>query len=186
SRCTAGGDGVRCVCMVNSIPDSSLVFELPTRNQTVSDGHRDFTAAPPGSDGSITGILTLRGPLEPRLLVLCAARNRHGTTARQLRFHHPGGLVWAKVGPVGAVVAFAIVIAVVCYLSQSRPPNFRRNPPTLLIPEVPLLTPAAAALSLPLYRPLAAGGKTSPPSSPLTILTAPFALPSPPPTPEPV
>lgn len=32
----------------------------------------------------------------------------------------PGGLVWAKVGPVGAVVAFAIVIALVCYLSQSR------------------------------------------------------------------
>ncbi|OWK49431.1 Schwann cell myelin protein [Lonchura striata] len=30
------------------------------------------------------------------------------------------GLVWAKVGPVGAVVAFAVVIALVCYLSQSR------------------------------------------------------------------
>ncbi|XP_062996050.1 myelin-associated glycoprotein-like [Elgaria multicarinata webbii] len=28
--------------------------------------------------------------------------------------------MWAKVGPVGAVVAFAILIAVVCYVSQTR------------------------------------------------------------------
>lgn len=120
SRCTAGGDGVRCVCTVSAVPEPWVAFELPSRNLTVTEGHRDFAAAPGGPDGSFTGILTLRGALEPRLAVLCAARNAHGTTARQLRFHHPGGLVWAKVGPVGAVVAFAIVIAVVCYLSQSR------------------------------------------------------------------
>lgn len=28
--------------------------------------------------------------------------------------------MWAKVGPVGAVVAFAILIAIVCYISQTR------------------------------------------------------------------
>ncbi|KAH0631365.1 hypothetical protein JD844_005663 [Phrynosoma platyrhinos] len=32
----------------------------------------------------------------------------------------PNSLMWAKVGPVGAVVAFAILIAVVCYVSQTR------------------------------------------------------------------
>uniref|UniRef100_A0A8B9ZUN6 Myelin associated glycoprotein n=1 Tax=Anas zonorhyncha TaxID=75864 RepID=A0A8B9ZUN6_9AVES len=131
SRCTAGGgDGVRCVCSAAAVPEAAVVFELPSRNLTVAEGHRDFAAAPRGGPGTgggpgggVTGILTLRGALEPRLAVLCAARNPHGVTARQLRFHHPGqhrGLVWAKVGPVGAVVAFAIVIALVCYLSQSR------------------------------------------------------------------
>uniref|UniRef100_A0A8C3BM17 Myelin associated glycoprotein n=1 Tax=Cairina moschata TaxID=8855 RepID=A0A8C3BM17_CAIMO len=131
SRCTAGGgEGVRCVCSAAAVPEAAVLFELPSRNLTVAEGHRDFAAAPRGGPGTgggpggvVTGILTLRGALEPRLAVLCAARNAHGTTARQLRFHHPGqhrGLVWAKVGPVGAVVAFAIVIALVCYLSQSR------------------------------------------------------------------
>lgn len=29
-------------------------------------------------------------------------------------------LMWAKIGPVGAVVAFAIIIAIVCYITQTR------------------------------------------------------------------
>ena len=29
-------------------------------------------------------------------------------------------LMWAKIGPVGAVVAFAILIAIVCYITQTR------------------------------------------------------------------
>ena len=28
--------------------------------------------------------------------------------------------MWAKIGPVGAVVAFAILIASVCYITQTR------------------------------------------------------------------
>lgn len=98
SRCTAGGgDGVRCVCSAAAVPEAAVVFELPSRNLTVAEGHRDFAAAPRGGPGTgggpggvVTGILTLRGALEPRLAVLCAARNPHGVTARQLRFHHPG------------------------------------------------------------------------------------------------
>ncbi|NWS79188.1 SMP protein, partial [Crotophaga sulcirostris] len=126
-RCTPGGEGARCVCSASALPEPSLSFELPSRNVTVGEGHRDVTVTAPGPGGTaagvgvtVTAILTLRGTLDPRLAVLCAARNPHGSARQQLRFQHPGGLVWAKVGPVGAVVAFAIVIALVCYLSQSR------------------------------------------------------------------
>uniref|UniRef100_A0A8B9N366 SMP protein n=1 Tax=Accipiter nisus TaxID=211598 RepID=A0A8B9N366_9AVES len=123
SRCTPGGDGARCVCSASAVPEPSVTFDLPSRNVTVTEGHRDYTVTTPGQGTggvvTVTGILTLRGTLDPRLAVLCSAHNPHGTVRQQLRFHHPG-LVWAKVGPVGAVVAFAIVIALVCYLSQSR------------------------------------------------------------------
>ncbi|KAF1569971.1 Schwann cell myelin protein, partial [Eudyptes schlegeli] len=124
SRCTPGGDGARCVCSASAIPEPAVTFDLPSRNVTVTEGHRDYTVTTPGRGTggvvTVTGILTLRGTLDPRLAVLCSAHNPHGSVRQQLRFHHPGGLVWAKVGPVGAVVAFAIVIALVCYLSQSR------------------------------------------------------------------
>ncbi|NWQ84853.1 SMP protein, partial [Columbina picui] len=124
SRCTPGGEGARCVCSALAAPEPVVTFELPSLNVTVTEGHRDFTVTTPGlgTGGAVTvtGVLTLRGTLDPRLAVVCSAHNAHGAVRQQLRFHHPGGLVWAKVGPVGAVVAFAIVIALVCYLSQSR------------------------------------------------------------------
>ncbi|KAM9258939.1 myelin-associated glycoprotein isoform 4-T4 [Morus bassanus] len=124
SRCTPGGDGARCVCSASAIPEPAVTFDLPSRNVTVTEGHRDYTVTTPGQGTggvvTVTGILTLQGTLDPRLAVLCSAHNPHGSVQQQLRFHHPAGLVWAKVGPVGAVVAFAIVIALVCYLSQSR------------------------------------------------------------------
>ncbi|NWR40706.1 SMP protein, partial [Tachuris rubrigastra] len=127
SRCTPVGEGARCVCAASAVPEPVVAFELPSHNLTVAEGHRDYALATPGGvpgpgmgPGTVTGVLTLRGTLEPRLSVLCLARNTHGTARQQLRFHHPAGLVWAKVGPVGAVVAFAVVIALVCYLSQSR------------------------------------------------------------------
>nr|XP_031363751.1 myelin-associated glycoprotein [Lonchura striata domestica] len=109
----------RCVCAAAAVPAPAVAFELPWLNATVAEGHRDF-ALTWSSAGAARAALTLRGGLEPRLAVLCAARNGHGAARAQLRFHHPAGLVWAKVGPVGAVVAFAVVIALVCYLSQSR------------------------------------------------------------------
>ncbi|XP_065510715.1 myelin-associated glycoprotein [Caloenas nicobarica] len=124
SRCTPGGEGARCVCSASASPEPAVTFDLPSRNVTVAEGHRDFTVTTPGRGTggvvTVTGVLTLRGTLDPRLAVVCSAHNPHGSVRQQLRFHHPGGLVWAKVGPVGAVVAFAIVIALVCYLSQSR------------------------------------------------------------------
>ncbi|NWS50813.1 SMP protein, partial [Probosciger aterrimus] len=115
-----GGEGARCVCSAWAVPEASVSFELPWLNATVTEGHRDLTVMAAPGPATVTGILTLRGALEPRAAVVCRARNPHGSVREQLRFQHPGGLVWAKVGPVGAVVAFAIVIALVCYLSQSR------------------------------------------------------------------
>ncbi|NXR72669.1 SMP protein, partial [Pycnonotus jocosus] len=135
SRCSPVGEGAaRCVCSAAAVPAPSVTFELPSLNVTVTEGHRDFALTSPGGGGTVPGVgggtgnvpggvtavLTLRAGLEPRLAVLCAARNGHGAAREQLRFVHPAGLVWAKVGPVGAVVAFAVLIALVCYLSQSR------------------------------------------------------------------
>ncbi|NWY08380.1 SMP protein, partial [Nothoprocta ornata] len=125
-------EGLRCLCAAAGSPPPAVAFELPGRNATVGPGHPAFAPGPPDdlsgdvSDDvsaagvTVTALLTLRGPLEPRLAVLCSARNGLGAAGRRLRFHHAEGLVWAKVGPVGAVVAFAVVIAAVCYVSQSR------------------------------------------------------------------
>ncbi|XP_072776880.1 myelin-associated glycoprotein [Taeniopygia guttata] len=136
SRCAPAGEGLaRCVCAAAAVPAPSVAFELPWLNVTVAEGHRDF-ALTWSSPGAVRAALTLRGGLEPRLAVLCAARNGHGAARMQLRFHHPAGLVWAKVGPVGAVVAFAVVIALVCYLSQSRRKKASGSP------EVTPVTPA--------------------------------------------
>ncbi|XP_053908611.1 Schwann cell myelin protein-like isoform X2 [Cuculus canorus] len=139
SRCTPGSDGARCVCSASAVPEPSVTFELPSRNVTVTEGHRDVTVTTPERGTTfggvtVTAILTLRGTLDPRLAVLCAARNPHGSVRQQLRFQHPGGLVWAKVGPVGAVVAFAIVIALVCYLSQSRRKKATGSPEVTQVP----------------------------------------------------
>ncbi|XP_064556935.1 Schwann cell myelin protein-like isoform X4 [Zonotrichia leucophrys gambelii] len=137
SRCAPVGEGLaRCVCAAAAVPAPALAFELPALNGSVAEGHRDF-ALTWSAPGAARAALTLRGTdLEPRLAVLCHARNGHGSARVQLRFHHPAGLVWAKVGPVGAVVAFAVVIALVCYLSQSRRKKASGSP------EVTPVTPA--------------------------------------------
>lgn len=94
SRCTPGGDGARCVCSASAVPEPSVTFDLPSRNVTVTEGHRDYTVTTPGQGTggvvTVTGILTLRGTLDPRLAVLCSAHNPHGSVRQQLRFHHPG------------------------------------------------------------------------------------------------
>ncbi|XP_009464629.1 PREDICTED: myelin-associated glycoprotein, partial [Nipponia nippon] len=94
SRCTPGGDGARCVCSASAIPEPAVTFDLPSRNVTVTEGHRDYTVTTPGQGTggvvTVTGILTLRGTLDPRLAVLCSAHNPHGSVRQQLRFHHPG------------------------------------------------------------------------------------------------
>ncbi|NXU92432.1 SMP protein, partial [Xiphorhynchus elegans] len=96
SRCTPAPEGARCVCSASAVPEPVVAFELPSHNVTVAEGHRDYALATPGGAGSggpgaVTGVLTLRGTLEPRLAVLCVARNPHGSARGQLRFQHPGG-----------------------------------------------------------------------------------------------
>uniref|UniRef100_A0A7M4EM54 Myelin associated glycoprotein n=1 Tax=Crocodylus porosus TaxID=8502 RepID=A0A7M4EM54_CROPO len=50
----------------------------------------------------------------------CVAENQYGQQATAFNLTVEYSLMWAKVGPVGAVVAFAILIAIVCYISQTR------------------------------------------------------------------
>uniref|UniRef100_A0A7M4ELU3 Myelin associated glycoprotein n=2 Tax=Crocodylus porosus TaxID=8502 RepID=A0A7M4ELU3_CROPO len=119
SRCTTGRDTVQCICAVKANPEAAVTFELPTRNVSLNESAREV-AQTERAGYAITTILTLRGELDSQLYVLCAARNAHGARHRQLHFHHANSLMWAKVGPVGAVVAFAILIAIVCYISQTR------------------------------------------------------------------
>ncbi|KAM8793651.1 myelin-associated glycoprotein [Eudromia elegans] len=125
-------------------PPPAVTFEVPGRNVSAGPGHASFAPGPPpgeaaggaadvgddvGDDDAaagvtVTALLTLRGPLEPRLAVLCSARNALGAAGRRLRVLRAEGLVWAKVGPVGAVVASAVVIAGVCYApGRSAPPD---------------------------------------------------------------
>ncbi|XP_053123736.1 myelin-associated glycoprotein-like isoform X2 [Hemicordylus capensis] len=119
SKCTAARDTVQCICAAKSNPESVITFELPTRNVTVNETDREFVYSQKNGY-TITSILTLRGEVDSQLYIVCSARNLYGTKNQQLQFHHSNSLMWAKVGPVGAVVAFAILIAVVCYVSQTR------------------------------------------------------------------
>ncbi|XP_066494972.1 myelin-associated glycoprotein [Tiliqua scincoides] len=119
SKCTAARDTVQCICVAKSNPEAVITFELPTRNVTVNETDREFVYSQKNGY-VITSILTLRGEVDSQLYIVCAARNLYGAKNQQLQFHHSNSLMWAKVGPVGAVVAFAILIAVVCYVSQTR------------------------------------------------------------------
>uniref|UniRef100_A0A8D0GZK0 Myelin associated glycoprotein n=1 Tax=Sphenodon punctatus TaxID=8508 RepID=A0A8D0GZK0_SPHPU len=119
SKCTAARDTVQCVCAAKSNPEPVITFELPARNVTVNETDREFVYSQK-TGYTVTSILTLRGEVDSQLYIVCAARNVYGTKHQQLQFHHSNSLMWAKVGPVGAVVAFAILIAVVCYVSQTR------------------------------------------------------------------
>uniref|UniRef100_A0A8D0C6W0 Myelin associated glycoprotein n=1 Tax=Salvator merianae TaxID=96440 RepID=A0A8D0C6W0_SALMN len=119
SRCTAARDTVKCICAAKSNPEAVITFELPTRNITVNETDREFVYSQK-TGYIVTSILTLQREVDSQLYIVCAARNLYGAKNQQLQFHHSNSLMWAKVGPVGAVVAFAILIAVVCYVSQTR------------------------------------------------------------------
>uniref|UniRef100_A0A8C8RL19 Myelin associated glycoprotein n=1 Tax=Pelusios castaneus TaxID=367368 RepID=A0A8C8RL19_9SAUR len=119
SKCTAARDTVQCVCAVLANPEPVIAFELPTRNVTVNETDQEFVYSQK-TGYTVTSILTLRGEPDSQLFIVCSARNQYGTKKQQLQFHHSNSLMWAKVGPVGAVVAFAILIAAVCYVSQTR------------------------------------------------------------------
>ncbi|KAJ7304123.1 hypothetical protein JRQ81_011649 [Phrynocephalus forsythii] len=119
SKCTAARDTVKCICAAKSNPEAVITFELPTRNVTVNETDREFVYSQK-TGYVITSILTVQREVDSQLFIVCSAKNLYGTKNQQLQFHHSNSLMWAKVGPVGAVVAFAVLIAVVCYVSQTR------------------------------------------------------------------
>uniref|UniRef100_A0A452UW59 Myelin-associated glycoprotein n=1 Tax=Ursus maritimus TaxID=29073 RepID=A0A452UW59_URSMA len=139
SHCAAARDTVQCLCVVKSNPEPSVAFELPSRNVTVNETEREFVYSE-RSGLLLTSILTLRGQAQAPPRVICTAHNVYGTKSLELPFQGAHRLMWAKIGPVGAVVAFAILIAIVCYITQTRrkknvteSPSFSAgdNPPVL-------------------------------------------------------
>ncbi|XP_039181539.1 myelin-associated glycoprotein isoform X2 [Crotalus tigris] len=127
SKCTAARDTVKCICAAKANPEAMITFELPTRNVTVNETDREFVYSQK-TGYIVTSILTVQREVDSQLYIVCSARNLYGTKNQQLQFHHSNSLMWAKVGPVGAVVAFAILIAVVCYVSQARKKKNNENP----------------------------------------------------------
>uniref|UniRef100_A0A286XUI3 Myelin associated glycoprotein n=1 Tax=Cavia porcellus TaxID=10141 RepID=A0A286XUI3_CAVPO len=119
SHCAAARDTVQCLCVVKSNPEPSVAFELPSRNVTVNETEREFVYSE-RSGLLFTSILTLRGQAQAPPRVICTSRNLYGTKSLELPFQGSHRLMWAKIGPVGAVVAFAILIAIVCYITQTR------------------------------------------------------------------
>ncbi|KAM6153406.1 myelin-associated glycoprotein isoform 3-T3 [Erethizon dorsatum] len=119
SHCAAARDTVQCLCVVKSNPEPSVAFELPSRNVTVNETEREFVYSE-RSGLLLTSILTLRGQAQAPPRVICTSRNLYGTKSLELPFQGAHRLMWAKIGPVGAVVAFAILIAIVCYITQTR------------------------------------------------------------------
>ncbi|XP_048185725.1 myelin-associated glycoprotein isoform X2 [Perognathus longimembris pacificus] len=143
SHCAAARDTVQCLCVVKSNPEPSVAFELPSRNVTVNETEREFVYSE-RSGLLLTSILTLRGQAQAPPRVICTSRNFYGTQSLELPFQGAHRLMWAKIGPVGAVVAFAILIAIVCYITQTRrkknvteSPSFSTgdNPHVLYSPE---------------------------------------------------
>ncbi|XP_032749800.1 myelin-associated glycoprotein isoform X1 [Rattus rattus] len=143
SHCAAARDTVQCLCVVKSNPEPSVAFELPSRNVTVNETEREFVYSE-RSGLLLTSILTLRGQAQAPPRVICTSRNLYGTQSLELPFQGAHRLMWAKIGPVGAVVAFAILIAIVCYITQTRrkknvteSPSFSAgdNPHVLYSPE---------------------------------------------------
>ncbi|XP_004858887.1 myelin-associated glycoprotein isoform X2 [Heterocephalus glaber] len=119
SHCAAARDTMQCLCVVKSNPEPSVAFELPSRNVTVNETEREFVYSE-RSGLLLTSILTLRGQAQAPPRVICTSRNPYGTKSLELPFQGAHRLMWAKIGPVGAVVAFAILIAIVCYITQTR------------------------------------------------------------------
>uniref|UniRef100_A0A8C5Q0R6 Myelin associated glycoprotein n=1 Tax=Leptobrachium leishanense TaxID=445787 RepID=A0A8C5Q0R6_9ANUR len=119
SKCTVSKDTVQCMCTVKSNPDPVIVFELPDRNLTVSELEPELVHSQ-RSGYMVSSILTLHKDAGVPQLVLCSASNLYGHKVQELLFQDSGKLVWAKIGPVGAVVVFVILVAVGGYLIKTR------------------------------------------------------------------
>ncbi|KAG8433715.1 hypothetical protein GDO86_012173 [Hymenochirus boettgeri] len=119
SKCTINKDTVQCICTVKSNPEPYILFELPEKNLTVSEGDPEFVYSQ-RNGYVVSSILTLQkeGPV-PKV-VLCSANNLYGKKDHELPFEDTDTLIWAKIGPVGAVVVFVILVAVGGYMIKTR------------------------------------------------------------------
>ncbi|KAM4703335.1 myelin-associated glycoprotein [Rhinophrynus dorsalis] len=119
SKCTVTKDTVQCMCTVKSNPDPFIVFELPEKNLTVSEIDSEFVHSQ-RNGYMVSSILTLQKEKELPQVVLCSASNLYGKKVHELLFQDTNNLIWAKIGPVGAVVVFVILVAVGGYMIKTR------------------------------------------------------------------
>ncbi|XP_063292568.1 myelin-associated glycoprotein isoform X1 [Pelobates fuscus] len=119
SKCTVSKDTIQCMCTVKSNPDPVIVFEIPERNLSRSELDLEFVHSQ-RNGYMVSSILTLQKDTGIPQVVLCTASNLYGRKAQELLFQDSSKLVWAKIGPVGAVVVFVILVAVGGYMIKTR------------------------------------------------------------------
>ncbi|XP_072282092.1 myelin-associated glycoprotein-like isoform X1 [Pyxicephalus adspersus] len=119
SKCTLTKDNVQCMCTVKSNPDPYIMFEIPEKNFTVSELNTEFVHSQ-RNGYMVSSILTLQKESELPKVVLCSASNLYGKKVHELLFQDSDSLLWAKIGPVGAVVVFVILVAVGGYMIKTR------------------------------------------------------------------
>ncbi|XP_068099396.1 myelin-associated glycoprotein isoform X2 [Hyperolius riggenbachi] len=120
SKCTVTKDNhVQCMCTVKSNPDPYIMFEIPERNFTVSELNAEFVHSQ-RNGYMVSSILTLQKEEELPKVVLCSASNLYGKKIHELSFQDTNRLLWAKIGPVGAVVIFVILVAFGGYMIKTR------------------------------------------------------------------
>ncbi|KAM4014730.1 myelin-associated glycoprotein isoform 2-T3 [Anomaloglossus baeobatrachus] len=119
SKCTVTKDNVQCMCTVKANPDPYIMFEIPEKNFTVSELNAEYVHSQ-RNGYTVSSILTLQKETKLPDVVLCSASNLYGKKVHELFFQDTNSLIWAKVGPVGAVVVFVILVAVGGYLIKTR------------------------------------------------------------------
>ncbi|XP_072011142.1 myelin-associated glycoprotein isoform X4 [Engystomops pustulosus] len=119
SKCTVTKDSVQCMCTVKSNPDPYIMFEIPEKNFTVSELNAEYVHSQ-RSGYMVSSILTLQKENKLPEVVLCSASNLYGKKVHELFFQDTNTLIWAKIGPVGAVVVFVILVAVGGYMIKTR------------------------------------------------------------------
>ncbi|XP_040183136.1 myelin-associated glycoprotein isoform X1 [Rana temporaria] len=119
SKCTVTKDSVQCMCTVKSNPDPYIMFEIPEKNFTVSELNAEFVHSQ-RNGYTVSSILTLQKETELPKVVLCSASNLYGKKIHELGFQDTDSMLWAKIGPVGAVVVFVILVAVGGYMIKTR------------------------------------------------------------------
>ncbi|XP_069598428.1 myelin-associated glycoprotein-like isoform X1 [Ranitomeya imitator] len=119
SKCTVTKDNVQCMCTVKSNPDPYIMFEIPEKNFTVSELNAEYVHSQ-RNGYMVSSILTLQKETKLPDVVLCSASNLYGKKVHELFFQDTNNLIWAKVGPVGAVVVFVILVAVGGYMIKTR------------------------------------------------------------------
>ncbi|XP_066462616.1 myelin-associated glycoprotein isoform X1 [Eleutherodactylus coqui] len=119
SKCTVTKDNVQCMCTVKSNPDPYIMFEIPEKNFTVSELNAEYVHSQ-RNGYMVSSILTLQKETKLPEVVLCSVSNLYGKKIHELHFQDTNNLIWAKIGPVGAVVVFVILVAVGGYMIKTR------------------------------------------------------------------